>query len=263
MFYEKEFETLVTIFKIQNYGYYFYISNIQTIVRYNTLISDKFESVLIFKNNQILDFNIIDYHLYVLSSIGIHYFDLNRLKNKFVEDINLSLIFRTKNTFKIINIDSDQLIFNIGNKMIFSIFKFKKIKIKKKLIDQSKNLLLINKVIDLDDINAFTFSKKLNKLLILDDLVVVTQDNKKLFHVENRFKICIMINNYYIYSIDSKIRIRRKNKSDWTEEYEIEVDNGYIVKQLESREGFIYVLACNYQKMECRIYTSRIKNIFI
>lgn len=262
MFYEKEFDTLVTIFKIQNHGYYFYVSNIQTIIRYNTLISSKFESVLIFKNDQILDFNIIDNHLYVLSFIGIHYFDLNSIKDKFIEDINLSLIFRTKNTLKIINVN-EQLIFNLGNKVIFAIFKFKKIKIKKKLIDQTKNLLLVYRVVDLDHVNAFTFSKNLDKLLILDNLTIITEDNKKLFCVENKFKTCIMINNYFIYSMDSRIKIRRKNKFDWTEECEIEIDNDYIIKQLESKEGFIYILACNYQKMDCRIYTSRIKNIFI
>jgi hypothetical protein len=256
MIYEKEFKKYVNIFKIQDNNYYFYLYDTGTIVKYISLDSNEFEVIIIFRDECILDFNIIGSNLYILSSIGIHYIDLMKRNDE-------SLILRTKNTSKLITLDNNYLIFNFNNRIIFAFFKFKKIKIKKKLIDQSRNLLLVDKVFDSDHIDTFTYSYKMNKLLILDDHSIITENNKELFQVQFKHNISIMINNYYIYAICSNLYIIRKDKYKWSNEHKMNMDEGYVVNGLQSKDDSLYILACNYEKMNCRIYVLKIKNIII
>lgn len=259
MNYEREFSILLRNIKIFNDEYYFISKN--SIIKYHTLYSHDYKVVLTIEKYSIVDYHIDKDSIFLLTynyNSNIYFMHFIEDSTHFITNIEMdnTEFYHTRSRINKFIFHGNNIIFNLDNDLIHSTFNLSKLRKNENYNKQARNLLKINYVVKYNQLNAFT-----------DDLVL---DSNELFdHNDFILKtkvhyVSIMISNYYVFAVNNKLYILRKQRKNWSDKPLIlPLDNNFIINSLNSMDQILFVLAINYDMMKCRVYSLKMKNLYL
>lgn len=265
--------SLITHLHIFNNAYYIYDVSSNSIIRYNRLLGETYDTVLsVQASAYVIDYYVSGSSIFlVINDIismkyTINYIEVKDRINIIISshDIDVTNIFSSfSNISKLIVLDKNNFIFNLSSSIIYASFTRHKIKKQHSQVNQSRGLLHIQKIVKFEDLLSLNWSSALDDVLVLDDQYVLQSNEKILFRVTDRFQLSISISNYFIYAIEMRVVILRKSRGKWQGKKVIKVDKDYIVTSLAMKDMFLYVLAVNYRILKSRLYMMRVKNVYL